>query len=213
MLQIFPSKRKIIFQRNKNEKFIENELGNAIKEGNMDIIYHLNTWIVEEWEALSKNIETQKINIDICKEYLHYAGVSDKMETTPSGQDIIQCRDNSDLIPLHELFDQETKKRLNTMMIISFDRNACFLSKTSTLKFYSDERGANLIAELNQNSNQGTQIRPLIFNYGKVWCIFDAGASAIQPKFMVAEGTDTLKCSISLIPYEWTTCCVITENI
>lgn len=112
---------------------------------------------------------------------------------TPEGQEIIECRDNSVLLPLHKLFSEEIINRLNVGMVLSFDRHSSFLCTTATLKFYSDERGANLIAEINHASNQGSQLRPLLFNHGKVWCMFDAGTSAILPKHMQSNVTGSLK--------------------
>ena len=73
------------------------------------------------------------------------------------------------LLPLHELFSEDIQKHINVGMIISFDKNEYFKCSTATAKFFSDERGANQIAEISSASEQGTQIRPLVFNHGKVW--------------------------------------------
>lgn len=145
-----------------------------------------------------------KINIDICTEYSKFAGIENSSIITPEGQEVIECRDKSLLLPLHELFTDEIQKRINVGMIISFDKNEYFKCTTATAKFYSDERGANVIAEISSASEQGTLIRPLVLNYGKVWCMFDAGTSAILPKHMQSNVTGSLKCTVTLIPYEWT---------
>lgn len=152
-----------------NERLIERELETTIKSGDYSIISNLFTWVQEQWDLLSANIKTQKIDIDICKEYQRYAGISDAASVTPEGQEIIECRDSSVLLPLHKLFSEDVTNKMNVGMVITFDYHSMFLCTTATLKFYSDERGANLIAEVNQVSNQGTQLRPLLFNYGKVW--------------------------------------------
>jgi len=188
-----------------NERLIEKELEATINSGNHDTIIHLFTWVQEQWDALSENIKKQKVDIDICKEYQRYAGISDASSATPEGQEVIECLDSSVLLPLHKMFSEEITSKLNAGMVITFDYHSMFLCTTATLKFYSDERGANLIAEINQVSNQGTQLKPLLFNHGKVWCMFDAGTSAILPKHMQSNVTGSLKCSVTLVPYEWTT--------
>ena len=194
------------FLNNTNERIIEHELEKTIKEGNTEIVNHLYEWVQDLWKELSDNIQKQKVDIDICKAYQKYAGITDAPSVTPEGQEIIECRDSSILMPLHKLFPKDAIERLNVGMVVSFDKHTRFQCSTATLKFYSDERGANLIAEINRESNQGTLIRPLLFNHGKVWCIFDSGTSAILPKHMQADVTTSLKCSITLVPYEWTTC-------
>jgi other hect domain ubiquitin protein ligase E3 len=210
--------RNLLIQEAKNEQLtktneilIEHELENMIKSGNTQAVEHLFDWIKDQWGVLTRNLN--KVDIDICKEYQRYAGLSDSSKVTPEGQEIIECRDNSVLIPLHRLFPKEVTDRLNVGMVVSFDRHTSFMCTTAALKFYSDERGANLIGEINQASNPGSQIRPLLFNHGKVWCIFDAGTSAILPMHMQTNVTNSLKCTITLVPYEWTTCCVLTGNI
>ena len=112
--------------KNKYEKFIEDELEKTLKEGNKDVIEHLYSWILEQWKTLSTTIKNQRIAIDICKEYQEFAGYNNTEPRKPGEQEVIECKGNSILIPLHELFDKETKNRLNVGMIISFDNNTHF---------------------------------------------------------------------------------------
>lgn len=198
---------------NSKNQLIETELINMVNSDDKNDLNQFCTWIHKQWDVLSENINKQRIDIDICKEYQKYTGITDSASVTPEGQEIIECRDNSILLPLHCLFSSDNASRLNVGMAVTFDKHSYFCCSTATLKFYSDERGANMIAEISSASEQGVQIRPLLFDYGKVWCIFDAGTSAILPKHMQSNVTGSLKCTISLIPYEWTTCCTVTNCI
>ena len=198
---------------NSKNQLIETEFINMINAEDKNDLQQFCTWIHKQWDVLSENINKQRIDIDIWREYQKYTGISDAASVTPEGQEIIECRDNSILLPLHSLFSPDNSSRLNVGMAVTFDRHSYFCCSTATMKFYSDERGANMIAEISSASEQGVQIRPLLFDYGKVWCIFDAGTSAILPKHMQSNVTISLKCTISLIPYEWTTWCTVTNCI
>jgi hypothetical protein len=189
-----------------HQKLIEDEIIETFQSGNKEAIQQIFEWVQHQWEDLSTAMQIQKINIDICREYSQFAGIENSSFVTPEGQEIIECRDKTLLLPLHELFEDEITKNINIGMVISFDKSEYFRCSTATVKFYSDERGANLIAEISSASEQGTQIRPLIFNYGQIWCMFDAGTSAILPKHMQTNVTNSLKCTVTLIPYEWTCC-------
>ena len=198
---------------NSKIQLIETELINMINSQDKTDLLQLGTWIYKQWDILSENINKQRIDIDICREYQKYAGITDSASVTPEGQEIIECRDNSILLPLHWLFSSDNFSKLNVGMSVTFDKHSYFWCSTATLKFYSDERGANMIAEISSASEQGVQIRPLLFDYGKVWWVFDAGTSAILPKHMQSNVTGSLKWTITLIPYEWTTWWTVTNCI
>lgn len=109
-----------------NNSLIEAELIDMIKSGKNDEINQLYSWIQQQWDVLSDNIKKQQINIDICKEYQKYTGITDTSLVTPEGQEIIECRDNSVLLPLHNLFPLEIVNKLNIGMVVSFDKHSYF---------------------------------------------------------------------------------------
>ena len=73
-----------------HKKLIENEIIKTIENGDKQAIDTLLGWIKTEWESLSMNMQVQKINIDICKEYSKFAGIDYSSTVTPEGQEIIE---------------------------------------------------------------------------------------------------------------------------
>lgn len=71
-------------------KYIENELEKSIKEGHFDVVEHLHQWIIEKWETLAQNIQSQKVDIDICSEYKSFAGIGERKENYTGDQEIIE---------------------------------------------------------------------------------------------------------------------------
>ena len=83
-------------------------------------------------KELSDNIQkTKRLTLTSVKHTKNMQELQMLLLSTPEGQEIIECRDSSILMPLHKLFPKDAIERLNVGMVVSFDKHTRFQCSTA----------------------------------------------------------------------------------
>ena len=188
--EVAPEKRQARLQS------LETQLCDLSKDEK--IVEELVLWTTEQWQCLSNHISIGQKSLDIME---LTAGILGHSNLSDIGANDRHC------FPLHlpEYPEQ------NCGLILSFKKDS-FLCQNSSLKFYADASGTQLIHEINGGKNGLSGIAPLVLKQGKVWCCYTAFVdNSLPPGLQVSFGPSIVKCRVFAVPSSWTTAIWLTD--
>ena len=173
MRSLFEETIKGIDERAKPESLLTDDV---------KLLQRIVDWCIMNWYNISESIRSNRAVFDLCHEYDVMANAQSK------SQDETNLASSIQMLPLHQLIARNEGASAGAIgTLIMFKKNGAHLTPTSKMQFYSDANKVNLISEISAGSEGKKDLPPLLLNHGSVWVNFDAGTTALLPKYLQSD--------------------------